>query len=163
LSSDLLLKNIKKVYGITGSGEKQPFSIWIQDGFIEAIGSVDAVRGKGNNQRLESAKVLDCSDMIVLPGFVDAHTHLLFAGTREKEFYWRAEGVSYMRIIEEGGGIYKTVKAVEEASEEVLIKNGIRFLDKALQFGTTTIEIKSGYGLYPKGGRGDDPRFQAVC
>ena len=96
---------------------------------------------------LDETKVVDCSDCIALPGFVDSHTHLLFAGSREQELFMRADKKSYLEIMAAGGGIYNTVKSVRAASDEELIEHGLIFLDKALSFGTTTIEIKSGYGL----------------
>jgi len=92
-------------------------------------------------------KIIDCSNLIVLPGFIDSHTHLLFAGSREDELYMRAEGRPYLDILNSGGGIYNTVKAVRKASEDELVENGLHYLDKALQLGLTTVEIKSGYGL----------------
>ncbi len=144
MMSTLLLKNIKKIYRV--SSEKPP-SILIKDGIIQEIAAYEDILRIYGKSALESASILDCSDTIAVPGFVDSHTHLLFCGSRENELYLRAGGYSYMEIMEKGGGIYSTVKAVRSVSEEVLIENGLKFLDKALSFGTTTIEIKSGYGL----------------
>lgn len=145
--SNLLLKNVKKIYNVSSEGDTQALSIWIQDGIIQEIGSYETIRKNVGEQKLKDSEVLDCSDCIALPGFVDSHTHLLFHGSRENELYMRAEGLSYLEILKKGGGIHNTVQAVRSASEEALIQNGLRFLDKALHFGTTTIEIKSGYGL----------------
>lgn len=144
--STLILKNVKRIYG-GFSEENQPLSIWIQDGIIQEIGSYGTLSRNLGERQMENAEVKDCSDVIALPGFVDSHTHLLFAGSRENELYMRAEGRPYLDILEQGGGIYSTVRAVRAASEEVLIQNGLKFLDKALGFGITTIEMKSGYGL----------------
>jgi len=91
--------------------------------------------------------VLDCMGRVVLPGFIDAHTHTLFAGTREDEFSLRTEGASYQDIAAAGGGILKTVNAVREASKRDLKKNARRHLSAMMRHGTTTVEIKSGYGL----------------
>ena len=140
----LLLKNIKKVYGLSS---ENPLSIFIKDGIIQEIAVYESILKSYGKSILENTSVLDCSNVIAIPGFVDSHTHLLFYGSREKELYLRAGGSSYMEIMKKGGGIYSTVKAVRSASEEALIENGLKFLDKALAFGTTTIEIKSGYGL----------------
>ncbi len=140
---DLILKECRQIYRNSPDRGPSHNSILIRDGKIENIGPITKIwplAGKG-------AEVIDCSDLIVLPGFVDSHTHLLFAGTREDELYLRAAGKSYMEILKQGGGIYNTVNNVKFASEELLLKNGLRFLDEALSFGITTIEIKSGYGL----------------
>lgn len=144
--SKLLLKNIRKVYGVP-SDEAKPLSICVDNGIIQEIVNYESIVKQIGARAIDEYTVLNCSDLIALPGFVDSHTHLLFYGSRENELYMRAASVPYMKIMADGGGIYNTVKAVRNTSEEELIKNGLRFLDKALSFGTTTIEIKSGYGL----------------
>jgi imidazolonepropionase len=90
---------------------------------------------------------LDARGGVVVPGFVDAHTHLLFAGSRVAEFERRARGVSYEQIAAEGGGIRATVRATRAASLEDLVAVGRARLDLLLSLGTTTVEVKSGYGL----------------
>lgn len=90
---------------------------------------------------------LDCSGKIVLPGFVDSHTHLLFAGTRENEFELRCSGATYQEIAEKGGGILSTVQKTREAAKKELKKNARRYINAMLRYGTTTVEIKTGYGL----------------
>jgi len=96
---------------------------------------------------IKEATVLDCLNRLVMPGFVDSHTHLLFAGSREAEFAMRAAGATYQEIADKGGGILSTVKQVRSSSKKDLKKNARRWLHKLLQHGTTTVEIKSGYGL----------------
>lgn len=140
-----LLKDIKKIYGHDAPGAS-PLSIWIRDGLIEAIAPVHEIETRAG-EAFQDAEVLDASGWIVMPGLVDSHTHLLFAGSRENELYLRAEGRPYMDILKSGGGIYHTVNAVRKASEEELMRHGLKYLDRALGFGITTIEIKSGYGL----------------
>ena len=90
---------------------------------------------------------LDARGRVVLPGFVDSHTHLVFAGSREKEFARRIAGASYQEIATAGGGILATVQATRDATADELVALALRRLDLALQHGTTTIEAKSGYGL----------------
>jgi imidazolonepropionase len=90
---------------------------------------------------------LDAEGKIVLPGFVDSHTHLLFAGSREREFAMRAAGMSYQQIAEQGGGILSTVGQVRKTEKRILKRQATAFLNEMLRQGTTTVEIKSGYGL----------------
>jgi imidazolonepropionase len=91
--------------------------------------------------------VLDASGKTVLPGFVDSHTHLVFAGTREDEFELRLQGATYQEIATKGGGINATVRRVRESSKEQLKELARRRLDRMLAMGVTTVEVKSGYGL----------------
>ncbi|GAG68132.1 unnamed protein product, partial [marine sediment metagenome] len=84
---------------------------------------------------------------IVTPSFVDPHTHLIFAGSREHEFFMRNQGISYLEIAEKGGGITSTVRATRNASSEELLVDLLNKLELINSFGTTHIEIKSGYGL----------------
>ena len=91
--------------------------------------------------------VVDAEGRLVTPGFVDPHTHIIFDGSRENELEMKLNGKTYLEILEAGGGILKTVRATRKASIEKLIQNGIKILDKMMQYGTTTVEVKSGYGL----------------
>jgi imidazolonepropionase len=93
---------------------------------------------------------IDASGKIVLPGLIDSHTHLVFAGTREKEFELRLQGATYQEIAAKGGGIKSTVQKTRDASKEELFQVGKRHLDQMLSLGTTTVEAKSGYGLSTK-------------
>jgi imidazolonepropionase len=115
----------------------------IRDGLIQAIGK------KGQVEPLLSSKtvIVDAPGKIVLPGFVDAHTHPVFAGNRVEEFEQRAEGMTYEAIAARGGGIRSTVRRTREASAAVLYAAAQRYQAWFLRGGTTTIEAKSGYGL----------------
>ncbi len=96
---------------------------------------------------MKETDVLDCIDKVVMPGFVDSHTHLLFAGSREDEFAMRSTGATYQDIAAQGGGILSTVRKLRETSKKDLKKNARRWLNAMMCHGTTTVEIKSGYGL----------------
>jgi imidazolonepropionase len=93
------------------------------------------------------AEVIDAAGKTVLPGFIDSHTHLVFAGSREDEFEQRLRGLSYHEIAAQGGGINASVRRVRRASREELKALARGRLDRLLRFGATTVEVKSGYGL----------------
>jgi imidazolonepropionase len=93
------------------------------------------------------ARVLDAAGGTIVPGFVDAHTHPVFAATREREFELRTLGRSYLEIARAGGGILSSVRAVRAASRETLLELLLLRLGRFLELGTTTVEIKTGYGL----------------
>jgi imidazolonepropionase len=114
----------------------------IREGRIVAVGKTRDVMKTFRAKNIISAK-----GKVVLPGFVDPHTHLVFAGSREDEFQMRVEGASYMGILSSGGGILKTVRETRRARVEKLVDLGLERLDTMLAYGTTTLEAKSGYGL----------------
>ena len=94
-----------------------------------------------------SANEVDAGEALVIPGFVDAHTHCLFAGSRESELNDKLSGLSYLEILTKGGGIMKTVRETRAASDSQVITPTKERLDRMLSLGTTTFEIKTGYGL----------------
>lgn len=96
---------------------------------------------------VDGATITDCTGKTVMPGFVDSHTHMVFAGSRSHEFARRLAGATYAEIAAEGGGILTTMKAVRSASVDELAEVGRKLVDSAVRHGSTTIEIKSGYGL----------------
>jgi imidazolonepropionase len=116
---------------------------------ILAVGSRDDVHRQiaADGYPLEAFDRLDAAGGLVTPGLVDAHTHLVFAGTREAEWQMRTHGAGYLEILAAGGGILSTVAATRAASDEELLAGARRRLAEMLANGTTTAEAKSGYGL----------------
>lgn len=119
-------------------------AVVMEDGIIIAVGTTEDILSKFNENEY---KVIDASNKAVLPGFIDSHTHLIFGGYRADEFSWRLRGDTYMSIMERGGGITNSVRATREESLENLVEIGRKRLHKMMQFGVTTVEGKSGYGL----------------
>jgi imidazolonepropionase len=112
---------------------------------IEKIGPEREVR---RSLELKDVDVeVNCDGLCLIPGFVDAHTHMCFAKTREEEFALRLEGTPYLEILHRGGGILSSVEAVRGSTEEELLSMTLKHALTALRLGTTTLEIKSGYGL----------------
>jgi imidazolonepropionase len=153
--ADLLIENASELLTIRGGTEKPRLgksmrdlgivrdgSVAIRNGRIVALGKTDEIK-----EKFESSESIDASRKVVMPGFVDPHTHLVFAGSREDEFEMRIEGTSYMEILRRGGGILKTVRETRRASKEELLESCKKTLDVMLEHGTTTVEAKSGYGL----------------
>ena len=101
----------------------------------------------GRNIDSSSAEILDVTGKVVLPGFVDPHTHLVWSGSREHELEWKLKGRSYQEILANGGGILRTVKETRNSNEEELQQESLIRFKNAIRYGSTTIEIKSGYGL----------------
>ena len=101
----------------------------------------------GQNLDFSNSKVIDVSGKVIVPGFVDPHTHLVWSGSREHELEWKLEGRTYQEILADGGGILRTVEETRKASKEDLQSESLIRLKNAVRHGTTTIEIKSGYGL----------------
>ncbi|MGB8656943.1 MAG: imidazolonepropionase [Candidatus Zixiibacteriota bacterium] len=120
-------------------------AVAISQGAIVAVGSTKEVLEQIKIDK--QTKAIDAKDKVILPGFVDCHTHPVFAGTREEEFEMRIKGRTYQEIAASGGGIRSSVKALRSKSKEELIQSATPRLNRMLSFGTTTIEAKSGYGL----------------
>lgn len=120
-------------------------AVAVAKGRIIAVGATDDVMAQVEVE--PGATVLDASAKVVMPGLVDPHTHLVHAGSREDEFTRRLAGEDYLAILGEGSGILATVRATREASEAELTRLAMRRLRQMLSFGTTTAEVKSGYGL----------------
>ncbi|MEP7336120.1 MAG: imidazolonepropionase [Acidobacteriota bacterium] len=115
----------------------------IREGRIEHVGTRSEIKPLVAFSSLH----LDAGGCVVLPGFVDAHTHPVFAGNRADEFELRASGATYQQIASAGGGIRSTVRKTRAATEDELVETGKRYAEWFLRCGTTTVEAKSGYGL----------------
>jgi imidazolonepropionase len=155
----LLIKNIKQLVGIEYQHELKRYKkgiemkqlicledayLAIEDGIIVDFGKMDEWPGISDWGGLE---IIDAEGKFVLPGFVDSHTHLIYAGSREKEFEDRINGLTYQQIFERGGGILNSAKKLAEATEEELFNAAFKRLSELISYGTVAIEIKSGYGL----------------
>lgn len=152
---ELLIVNCSQVVTLAGPArprigpEMRELGI-IPDGAMLVRG--DRIAAVGSRAELEplasaAAELVDARGRVVTPGFVDAHTHLIFAGNRANEFEMRCEGMTYQQISEQGGGIRSTVRNTRAASEAELVAIGREHAEWFLRGGTTTIEAKSGYGL----------------
>jgi imidazolonepropionase len=113
-------------------------SLAVHDGLIVDI---------GRNLRYQADTVIDAAGKLVMPGFVDPHTHVVFAGSREFELNLKLAGVPYMEVLKRGGGIFYTVEKTRKASPNQLLSQSKKRLDTMLRYGTTTCEAKTGYGL----------------
>jgi imidazolonepropionase len=122
--------------------------IYIENGVIKWIGRKSDVRGQKFD--FKRAERIDASGKVIFPGFVDSHTHLVFAGDRSNEFAMRMEGKTYEEIAKAGGGIINTVSAVRKTSRAKLKALAKERIWSSISFGVTTIEAKSGYGLDTK-------------
>lgn len=113
----------------------------IRNGRIVEVGSSASITAK------YEGLAIDAGGRLVTPGLIDSHTHLVFGGSREEEFELKLSGVPYEEILRRGGGIYRTVRATRNASDEELVARAVKVLDLMLEHGTTVVEAKSGYGL----------------
>ena len=149
----LLIKNIGTLQTPVGSfkhgGEKQGenvklhnAAILVENGLIKAI-----TEGGVLPEGCENAEVIDAQGLLVTPGLIDCHTHMVFGGYRQGEIPLKLRGASYLDILRAGGGILDTVGKTRAASEDELYEKTKAFLDEMLSYGVTTAESKSGYGL----------------
>lgn len=155
---DLIIIHINELvtmdskYGVPRRGKNMAELAPIHDGAVAISGNSIVFVGKTNelfSNFFPNGKtvIIDATNRLVTPGFVDPHTHIIFDGSRENELEMKLTGKTYLEILESGGGILKTVRATRKASLEILIQNGKKILNRMMEYGTTTIETKSGYGL----------------
>lgn len=155
---DLIIIHINELvtldskYGVPRRGKNMAELALIHDGAVAISGNSIVFVGKTNelfSNFFPNGKtiIIDGTNRLVTPGFVDPHTHIIFDGFRENELEMKLAGKTYLEILESGGGILKTVKATRKASLETLIQNGKKILTRMMEYGTTTMETKSGYGL----------------
>ncbi|EMT44817.1 imidazolonepropionase [Anoxybacillus flavithermus AK1] len=149
---DTLIVNIGQLLTMEGDGpvkgeqmKSLPLiehaALGIKNGRVAWIGSNEEA------EKMSASYIIDAEGKLVTPGLVDPHTHLVFAGSREHELSLKQQGISYLDILKQGGGILSTVRATRAASEEELYEKARGHLDRILSYGVTTVEAKSGYGL----------------
>ncbi|MBU3902077.1 MAG: imidazolonepropionase [Candidatus Thermoplasmatota archaeon] len=152
MKADLLIKNATQLLTVKSDkpkvkGEMEDLGI-INDGAVAVRNNrIFRIDKKIN---IDAKKTIDASNRVVMPGFVDPHTHLVFSGSRENELKMKLKGKTYLEILESGGGIHFTVNKTRKADIKELVAIGLSRLDEMLLNGTTTVEAKSGYGLNPK-------------
>jgi imidazolonepropionase len=150
--ADILIKNARiitcKSNGPKMGAEMQDLGV-IENGFVAVDNGIitDVGYGEGEEFKVRHTEVIDVEGRLVMPGLVDPHTHLVHYGSRENELELKLKGASYIDILKSGGGILSTVSATRAASFEKLTDKVVSSLDLMLQWGTTTVEAKSGYGL----------------
>jgi len=154
MTSDLIIFNIGELVTCSSGGKPKrgeamrdiglirDAAVVVKDGKIIAVGSSDELRREN-----QASSEIDAENKVVCPGFVDPHTHIVYAGDRLDEFELKIQGSDYLEILQSGGGIISTVTKTRAASVEDLFTQSKRRLDKMLECGTTTAEIKTGYGL----------------
>jgi len=152
----LLLTNIKQLCNVEQGKDRKPYAkgaemkkmdclenawVLLEDGLIQDFGDMEHIH------TIQADNVHDCGGGLVLPAWVDSHTHLVFASSREEEFVDRINGLSYEEIARRGGGILNSARKMAEIDEEQLFDESLARLHRVISQGTGAIEIKSGYGL----------------
>lgn len=130
-------------------GEEMAQATIIENAFLAVKDGKILASGQGNGEEYISphTQVIDCHGNLVTPGLIDCHTHLVYGGSRENEFAKKLNGVSYLDILNQGGGILSSVRATRQATHDELIEKTQRLLHYMLEHGVTAVEAKSGYGL----------------
>jgi imidazolonepropionase len=153
---NLFIKNISQLVTVASGGKRTKVGAEMRELGILTDAAILCRNGKivwvgemkdFDANLAEDVNEIDASEKVVMPGFVDSHTHMMFAGNRAHEFALRSQGATYQQIAEAGGGILNTIQHVRAASKKELKKQTRHFLNEMMKHGTTTVEIKTGYGL----------------
>lgn len=157
MNPDLVLAHIGQLATLAGNSDApktgegmsdlsiiEDGAVAIKNGLIVAVGTTQEVMAQVEEPNLPP---IEFQDMLAIPGFIDSHTHLVFGGSRERDFAMKLAGRSYIEILEAGGGILNTLEATRAASQKELSSTAFSYAEGMLSKGTTTIETKSGYGL----------------
>lgn len=150
---DILIKNASELLTCKVNGKPKKRKELSDLGIIKngaigiKAGKIVFVGKSSQVKNIRAKRVIDAKNKVVMPGFVDCHTHAVFAGSREKEFLKKLQGIPYLEILKQGGGILSTVKSTRKASKEKLFEISKKRIMQMLEYGTTSVEIKSGYGL----------------
>ena len=154
MKADLIIHNAGQLLTCASNGKPKRLAAMqsvgiIENGAVAVSGEKIAAIGKSGEilREFESEKTIDAGGKVVSPGFVECHTHVVFAGNRLNEFELKIKGADYMEILASGGGIISTVRQTRQIGLPELIEQSRRRLDKMLALGVTTAEIKTGYGL----------------
>lgn len=155
MKADKILKNFSQIFcpidnGVPLRGEEMSKAVIIEDGYIAIKdGKILAVdQGEPDSDLINyDTEIVDYTGKLATPGLIDCHTHLVYGGSREHEFSQKLNGVPYLDILAQGGGILSTVRATRKSSFNELYDKSSALLDKMLAHGVTTVEAKSGYGL----------------
>jgi len=155
MKADLVIKNIGKLATMRSKntpvvGKYMNNVEILEDAYVAIKDGIFIEIGVGEKYKSiidSTTKINDAHGLLVTPGLIDAHTHLVHGGSRENEFSKKISGVPYIEILKDGGGILSTVKSTKEHSEDELYSKSIKSLDRMLELGVTTVESKSGYGL----------------
>lgn len=150
----LLLHNIGELVTLEGGprrgaremnnlGIQQNAAVLVEEGVVTRIGPTERIEASAPREAVR----VNCGGRSVVPGFIDAHTHAVFAGDRVEEFEMKLQGATYQEILASGGGILRTVKLTREAPRTEILKQFMGRLSRMLEHGTTTVEVKTGYGL----------------
>lgn len=151
--ADTIIYNIKEIItphrSLAHRGREMRQLLSVENAFIAIRNGKIIDYGTGNHSKYmsDTTYLHDAENCIVVPGFIDSHTHLVHGGSRENEFRKKIKGVPYLDILAQGGGILSTVEATRNASFGELYNKAYKSLDEMLLLGVTTVEAKSGYGL----------------
>ena len=149
--ADILIKNAAELLTCHADSPKRGGDLnnpgVIENGAVAVTAGKITYVGPTKDINFEAKQTIDAAGKVVMPGLIDCHTHAVFGGSRENDFLRKLRGERYLDILKAGGGILSTVEKTRAASREHLLAKTLKHLDQMLAYGTTTMEIKSGYGL----------------